>query len=802
MTVKTKSYNADTAGYDNVELTEPDWIDFRIIARFNEPAEATITIADPTGSKMQKYGVFPVKDLAGAVADDGGVETDESTEASEDTLDDMTLFPVVPAVNDAYYFAFDDPVGSMILVISTAFVGDLSEQVLIWEYSKGSDSWDTLLVPALSTMDEWVVGKHTPTWTPPGDWATDEVGSISDKYWIRARLIVFPGGIWTTSPLGKRVWTSEVYVGPGRVTIDSIYDGRILKTSFDQAGKTVSLHCKDWMSQLDDAVITKDMREDLDGNGLREGQAHSDPDHPLFVGVAEEALGRYFFYDDGEYDDDGGMGWANDQFNGLKLVLAATMEGKKTWRFYPYQGSTTDNDNTIAMDNGIEDVWLKNGDKHFCTDVGDYVTVYDFRVELGHPTPSDFYVHDSISAFRIGVHTKLGDTGGNHCHIEVKNTGGGQIIMGQLSSVEDEYKTYIFEMETKTLLDDIVAADGELELTFNCDRGGGGNLELYIDTVWVEVVVETTGYDSVISIVDTTAPNKLEVGTDITAAATQIWEMINYCIVREVYKHIASDETPGDLITDGSTGSGPDPLVVITAAGTVEHTTSFSTRRYESGTRLVIVKDLAEIDKVAFFMEIGTTVFTWKSTFNNGAPDALTDADVIRWTGERSFVDVRNNYILYGPKQNESLLRLDTADISPDPGADSKTTYGVTRSRTVNNKGVNNLYEITELGTALVERDEDALLFLSCEIAGLSSLRLGDEISITSTHMGLTAEVYVITEWEFGWRDNITKLRFHPRLSTKGFVPHRIFSNSIRRLGQDTERLDADVTYEAPEDSN
>lgn len=805
MTVKVQFYDPK-AGHHSSSTNKItlDETDYRIIARLNEPAESIVTLADPTGRVFRSFKERDGLDLAGAVADDGGVETDETAESQEDTADDMTLLPANPVDDDAYYFGFDsDAVTGFTLNVTTAGSSGIFPWTGVWEYSTGGDTWEKGPTGAFGFDDMTaffrVAGSNPVSWSLLSGWVTDTVGGVAGKYWVRFRVNML-GLQDYVQPKGGQAWVSSIYIGPARITIDNggtIYDGRIINVSFDQGSNTVILHCQDWMSQLDDTIITKEMREDLDGNGLREAEAHSEPDG-AFVDVAENDAGTFYFYDDGEYEDVGGMAWANDQFNGMKLVLAASMEGTKTWRFFPYQGTETDAD---TYTDTRENLWIDDlGNDRGSAD-NDFTLDYDFRVYLGHNTPSDLYVHDSIKGGRVGVVYQVGGGSGNHSHILVEDKGNPGTYFDKTHLTEnDQFNRVVVEINADEI-GHIIDANGIATVRFDVDRLGG-TASMFLRYLYLEVDVDTSGYDDTISIVDTINPNKLEVGTDLTAAATRIWEKINYCIVRAAYKHIDSDETPGDLITDGSTGSGPDPLVVITAAGTVEHTSSFSTRRYENSTRFKIIKDLAEIDRVAFFMEIGTTVFTWKSTFNDGAPTAMTDASVLKWSGEHSFFDVRNGFILYGPEQNDSLLRVDTADISPDPGVDSKEKYGVTRSRTVNNRGVNNQYELTELGTALVERDEDALLFLRCEIAGLSALRLGDEVSITSSYMGLTAEVYVITEWEFGWGENITRLRFHPRLSTKGFVKHRIFSDAIRRLGQDTQKLEDNVTYDTAASSH
>jgi len=59
-----------------------------------------LDIPSPTVSGNAAIG----SPVGGAIADDGGVQTDETVPANNDTASDMTLLPVVPAVDDAYYF--------------------------------------------------------------------------------------------------------------------------------------------------------------------------------------------------------------------------------------------------------------------------------------------------------------------------------------------------------------------------------------------------------------------------------------------------------------------------------------------------------------------------------------------------------------------------------------------------------------------------------------------------------------------------------------------------------------------------
>jgi hypothetical protein len=137
-----------------------------------------------------------------AVADDGGVQTDETAAANEDTANDMTLLPAVPALNDAYYFAYGATFERIRLNQETRGVGTWT---VVWEYWNGS-GW-----PGLSGVDDPTSGfrpasadTYKISWTVPGDWATTTVAGLGPYYWVRARVTAYTSV--TTQPKGTRAW--------------------------------------------------------------------------------------------------------------------------------------------------------------------------------------------------------------------------------------------------------------------------------------------------------------------------------------------------------------------------------------------------------------------------------------------------------------------------------------------------------------------------------------------------------------------------------------------------------------------
>ena len=138
--------------------------------------------------------------VGGAVADDGGVQTDETAAAQNPTANDMTLLPAVPAVNDAYYFGYSKKFNVMILNIGTQGVGSWT---IVWEYWNGT-AWSALVdLTDGTTGFTAATGKKEVSHTPQGDWVLTTIQAM-ELYWIRARVSAYTS--ITTQPLGTQSW--------------------------------------------------------------------------------------------------------------------------------------------------------------------------------------------------------------------------------------------------------------------------------------------------------------------------------------------------------------------------------------------------------------------------------------------------------------------------------------------------------------------------------------------------------------------------------------------------------------------
>lgn len=158
-----------------------------------------------------------------AIADDGGAYTDETTEANEDTANDMTLFPATPAADDAYLIGMTNQFNRVLFNVGTAGAGTYT---VAWEYWNGS-GWSALSGVTDDTGAFKNAGLNDVVFTIPSNWATTTINSQGPFYYIRAKI---DSGTTTTVPLGTRAYAgaglrASYNTGTNVLTVAAIADG-------------------------------------------------------------------------------------------------------------------------------------------------------------------------------------------------------------------------------------------------------------------------------------------------------------------------------------------------------------------------------------------------------------------------------------------------------------------------------------------------------------------------------------------------------------------------------------------------
>ena len=209
-TFTTSLSTVNNSGVDVVDFTSHHSLSGEALldGGFTNADTLNIALVDGTDSVTSVPSQPPsLQDsMDGAVADDGGVQTTETTEANNATINDMTLLPTTPVVDDAYYFGSDHPFTILTLNTGTAGVGSWT---ITWEYYTG------VWIP-LSNVDDRTVGfkkagTKTVSYDMPDDWVVQTVNGIVNKYWIRARVSDFVSV--TAAPVGTQsLWETGSYI--------------------------------------------------------------------------------------------------------------------------------------------------------------------------------------------------------------------------------------------------------------------------------------------------------------------------------------------------------------------------------------------------------------------------------------------------------------------------------------------------------------------------------------------------------------------------------------------------------------
>jgi hypothetical protein len=132
-----------------------------------------------------------------AIADDGAVQTDETTAANSATTDDMNLLPATPLTNDAYYFGHSEEFGRIKIDVTNANGGS---GTIAWQYYNGS-IYTALSDVVDGTNGFTTVGENIISFTIPGDWADDTQNGQGPFRYIRA---LFTVGAGDNNALGRK----------------------------------------------------------------------------------------------------------------------------------------------------------------------------------------------------------------------------------------------------------------------------------------------------------------------------------------------------------------------------------------------------------------------------------------------------------------------------------------------------------------------------------------------------------------------------------------------------------------------
>jgi len=558
---------------------------------------------------------------------------------------------------------------------------------------------------------------------------------------------------------------NDVYLGVGKITLEDptgtdIFYGRIKRVTADSGAKTVTLECYDWLDQLDDEAITYDMRDKLSGD-IRQSTITSDYDDTDGNGIKPAHWGGAASH---VYDKNNFL--TADAHNGQQFVLTGGMAGINLWRAGPYQCvHSADEGAGDFQSNDVADVWVDNANTCAIFDNDeDWTTDFDVKIFVGHNTPSDLYVHDSvIEAYIELTHSFKDDSGEDSlCDIQIYDVGAAAYVnIGELRPYDNARGT-IYTREEIKIPDhalDCVDANGIAKIRFNVTRGAGTTY-LYISYCMFNIVCETQGLSANWNIIDGET-YRLTIGTvNFTAAATCIWDGVPYCIVHPIYEHF--EMATGPIL-------GGDSIVTLTCGvGDVENTTGVSTTQFKDKSRLYIANSLATQDKSVFWATLGGVQVTYKQTFGADTMQ-LTDGDVLSWESLHDYGTMFNSYKVYGVRIGDyEIYQL-------SENAASKLKYLSTKTKVIRHAGVVSDADALEIGTALAAKESDVSQMVGCTIYGntataahTTTIKLGEVVEITSSYLwpAAAAKDYIVSRFAYDSASNKTHLTLYPKAST------------------------------------
>ena len=755
MYLEIASYNNGASSY-NAFVEEKNLLPYTLKHRFGAPAECTIPLRDPDGALARKYDVAD-NDVYGGT----GIVVLEDPDETDIFIGRIMKVRHDSEVNKGttYLYCYD----LMSQMDEKRRDYDMREELdedRLRESALQSDHTE-FMIPVdkeISRAKLFSGAAYTDQTAEANEETDDDVTFLGaapavDDYYYFGWDIQVPGmavdittnGNWT----GSFLW--EYYDGGAWVAL-GIIDPTNNKWAFESGVGVTSYAWAvpgDWAQVAVDGFTRYWIRATVQ----------------VYTGAVVKPQARRIWGQ--HYAWDHSQTFGNNEFNGKFLVFTSGNVGKITINHGVFDeeyfaGGAVVQDNPAA---GERNLWINDANHHNLEDNNNanyFEWRYTFKTQL-HDNP--LLVADSMDGARLHVVYEL--IGGVGKTSAIENT---VMILNADTGVTYD-AVYELKMdggliETVITIPPAVFAtmidedNGEVIVHFNASVNAADTTELNVYYLRLLTDVEMEGATEAYEIYDT-LPDYLVVDTDLTITGEGLFEGALYSIVNFIYTHINGLVTANSIHADTALTSS------------VESTTGLTTRNYQGFTDLEIVNDLCRMDRAVVWTALGTKQVTYKRTFNAGAPVAMTDANVLGWRNcEYDYALMKNHWIVTGVRIGDNVLQTDSTELATDPGDTSQAKFAVHRTGVMRSAGTVSQYETDQLATALVNRDSDVLYFLMAELAGRDdTYRLGTEVSITSSHLGLTAEKYVVTHWIYNADTYRTTIRLHPR-SSVGYMNH------------------------------
>jgi hypothetical protein len=529
----------------------------------------------------------------------------------------------------------------------------------------------------------------------------------------------------------------------------------------------LALRGEDWLSQLNDRRIVFDTRQNL-GNNYREY-----PMIPyLSAGTRFNAVRTTDIW---TVITDLGQ-WADDTYNGMKLVVPHKYLGSQTDIQYPYDEVVVPDAAPMTTDTpaaGETNVHDADGTVHRMTDDANWLVAYYFRSLAAHSS-----LVDSIDRVTLTFDSKFTPGAGAAYAIFFYDYVAADFITCYVAGsaydhTDPDVNRRTFELP-QDWFDRIFDADGYAIVAVTVGTAVAATLDVDFIQLKIEYTVDTA-HNDVHTISDTSGAgagyNRLTLADDVEDDGfVDYWP---FSITQAVTIYVAS------LI------GTYDALYALDATDNVTASTHYVARHFHYETPLQILRELARADNTDFWLDAwdGNSLdLHWNDTYPVAGAPTWTDTDVLHWTQcSRRLSDVINEWIIDG------LATGDYKVSATDSDANSITDYG-RRTGYFNNPDIAVNQEATDEADRRVDRTKDARFNIGALWNGFKTTTLGSVVTVNSTKFSVNT-TYVIVEKEYDSRAGVTAFMLTPRATVLN--PPTPLSHLARRIDERLVNLES-----------
>lgn len=559
----------------------------------------------------------------------------------------------------------------------------------------------------------------------------------------------------------------SAYMGTSAILVEQptateIFRGRILSAEPDLATNTVILRGADWLSQLEDRLVTYDTREILDPaetNSMREYNLRPYLNAGTRCVSVWEAVGNTNI--DLAVDDTGDM--VADAYNGMRLIFPYSYMGAQKDYCYAENETVTPAAGAMNTDtpaNGETYTWVDDGNVHNMDQTEaaadcSFDVEYEFQsLAMAGILTKDWGIDEYAKSITIHLGMRVYGADMTDWAVDIRAKAGAYYSVYEDDSGDPMTNSHKFAFRVPWPHKKQYDGDGYFNIRIQVNgNAAGGTTSLDVDYLMVEIDYETdtalTTHAYTIDDVEVTAGTKNMIELDGDTLATDgVCDYWRFHISDKITAYVT------DLV------GKYDELYALDATTDLTASTVYVGRHYHRMKPLDILRDLAGTDGTNFWLagwDGDSLDLQWGSTYAMNGEPTWTDSTVLSWINLRQAVqDVTNEWLIEGYTAGEHKAT------GSDTDAGSITAYGQ-RTQLISNPDMGTSTDCANYADALVERTHDLPFHVSGILNGFSTVGIGDVINVNSTKLALANQKYIVTRKEYDSRTAVTTIYLTPR---------------------------------------